>query len=86
VRDPGLTWRHVIPASSLSAPETMTQAPGTIGWRDAATIALRSGGSLLSDWERDFLQSVLRGHRCSPKQSAIITRIHDRLVAAGVVS
>jgi hypothetical protein len=86
LRDAGLSWREAL-QPALAAPEPEPEPPpyrprpqSGVSWRHRAAIAL-AAPDMLSQWEYEFLRSVLHGRTCSAKQLAIITRIYERVVA-----
>jgi hypothetical protein len=77
--------RAVIAALSETAPPEPTYDDGDplacfADWRDAAQFCLQNGE--LSSWERNFLISILRFRRATPKQLNALREIADRTLGA----
>jgi hypothetical protein len=88
IRSAGLTWSELLaPIVTPPAPSARPRhrhAPhcGPGDWRAAAAACLQRPG-LFSEWEHNFLYSVLGFRRLSPKQEAILARLVERVRAAG---
>jgi hypothetical protein len=69
VRNLGATWEQIIAPSHgpLIAPPQATVA--------AKIALLRQHSDLLSDWEINFVASLSRFHKFSPKQMCVVDRL-----------
>jgi hypothetical protein len=85
LRDRGLVWADVVmPATPLpsrpAAEHTQYEQP----WRQTVRDLLARPGSLRA-WEKDeFLQSLLKFQKLSPKQRAVLNQIADRVLGMAV--
>jgi hypothetical protein len=75
LKSTGLTWDTVIPEQKLAIRPNATR---TAGWR--ATVAYcRERAWQLTQWERNFLDSLLSQKSLSQKQAAVLSRVHDKV-------
>jgi hypothetical protein len=89
LREHDCTWGELLQPIVLPQPASPTRprhhpAPRYehVDWRAAAAACLRRS-DLLSDWEHRFVADLRGFQRLSPKQTAILVQLIERVRAAG---
>lgn len=86
LREKGLRWDDVIgstPAPLPPPPRPSSGAPDCPALRAADVRFVLANVALLTEWEADFVASVARRRKWSPKQADVFDRVLER-VRAGV--
>ena len=84
VRAAGLTWQQVLlvrPSAAQSTPPAWKR-PGEGDHVALATELLRAGPGILTDWEGDFLRSLLGFKTLKPKQTERLAIIRRKVAAS----
>ncbi len=75
VKANGLTWHDL-----LSPQPQQPQDPAVANWRAMLHDCMAS--NLMTEWERGFLQSLMGFRKISPKQMAVLVRVHSKVTEA----